>query len=77
MSAPIQLDPWIKVETPLGPGWAIIFQDTNDEIFWTVADCKTRALVQWRNNEIRIGRSFTMRLGLGLDDLRKKIAEAS
>lgn len=75
MSAPIQLDPWIKVETPLGPGWAMVYLDTTDEIFWTVADCGTRAIVQWPNNKIRIGRSFTLAFGLTLDDLRKKIAQ--
>lgn len=73
---PVQLCPWLKVETPLGAGWAIFYQDTGDEIFWTVADCKTRAIVQWPNNKILIGRSFTLGLGLTLKELRGRINKA-
>lgn len=76
MSSVIQLDPWIKVETPLGPGLAVIYESDSDEIYWTVFDCKTRAIVQWKNNQILAARSFSLGLGLTVEDLRNKIAQA-
>jgi hypothetical protein len=74
MSQPVQLDPWIKVETPHGAGWAIFYHDTSDEIWWTVALKETLAIVQYRNNKIRIARSYTLDLGLDDEALRNKIA---
>ena len=76
MSGLIQLDPWIKVETPLGPGLAVIYESDADEIYWTVFDCKTRAIVQFKNNQILAAPSFSLGLGLSLEDLRNKIARA-
>lgn len=70
----LQLDPWIKVETSLGPGWAVFYCDDGDEIWWTVFLRKTRASVQFPNNKIRAHRSYTLDLGLDEKAMRNKIA---
>lgn len=75
MSQPIQLDPWIKVETPLGAGLAIFYCDDADEIWWTVALCQHRAIVQFPNKKIRIARSYSTALGLDEKAMRKIISK--
>lgn len=61
MSDPIELADPIAVDTPLGRGYAIIFESTADDNFWTVAMSDTRALVTFRQKQIRVARQYTYR----------------
>jgi hypothetical protein len=67
---PLQLDPPLYVETPLGKGLAIIYMDDLTDIYWTVIILETRAIVQFRNQKIRAAKTYT--LGLGIDDEEMK-----
>jgi len=73
----IQLDELIKVETPLGPGYAIIFESGADDNFWTVALSDTQAIVTFRQNQIRMGRCYTYDRGISDADMRKRIKQRS
>lgn len=61
MSGPLQLDPPIYLETPLGGGWAYIYENCGVglETFWTVALDDGGACVLFRNDQIRFGNSYT------------------
>lgn len=55
----IQLTEMIPVETPLGKGYAIIFEGGEHDNYWTVALNDSCALVTFCQNKIRISRSYT------------------
>jgi hypothetical protein len=54
----IQLTEIIPVETPLGSGYAIIFEGRAHDNYWTVA-LENCAIVTFRQDQIRIARSYT------------------
>jgi hypothetical protein len=58
MSTAIQLNPQIEVETPLGHGWAMIYNDDGEEVYWTVFHDDGTVFI-FRNNEIRASNSYT------------------
>lgn len=71
----IQLEEQLSVETPLGHGYALIFESGEDDNWWTVAlDCG--AIVTFAQSKLRLSRSYSH--GRGIDDremrkiLRKK-----
>jgi len=57
----IQLNPPIYLETPLGGGWAYIYENAGVglETFWTVALDDGGASVLFRNDQVRFGNSYT------------------
>ena len=65
----IQLKEIIPVETPLGSGYAIVFEAGAHDNYWTVAldNC---AIVTFRQDQIKIANSYT--LGRGIDDKRMR-----
>lgn len=66
----IQLDESIPVETPLGFGYAIIFETGEHDNYWTVA-LGSGALVTFTQDKIRLSRSYTHRRGITDRQMRK------
>ena len=58
MSDILQLAP-IEMSTPLGKGWAIIFETNPSDNFWTVVLNHNGALVTFRQKEVRVVRNYT------------------
>lgn len=73
----LQLQPRIRVVTPLGAGLALFYEDDGEEIYWTVIDTTTRAIVQFRNDKIKAAACYTD--GTGADDeaMRKIISKGA
>lgn len=71
----IQLEEQLSVETPLGHGYALIFESGEDDNWWTVA-LDDGAIVTFAQSKLRLSRSYSH--GRGIDDremrkiLRKK-----
>src|SRR6266478_4298522 len=65
----------IAVETPLGPGRAILVERTPHDYLWTVA-LETRALVSFTQDRIRIGKSYTHDRGISDEEMRGIIARS-
>lgn len=59
----LQLDEMISVETPLGHGYAIIFESGEHDNYWTVA-MDNGALVTFTQDRIRVSRDYTHRRGI-------------
>jgi hypothetical protein len=70
MSLPVELREWLAVETPLGPGYAIIFESGTDDNFWTVA-LETGAIVTFRQSKIRMVACYTYGRGVSDRQMRK------
>lgn len=45
MSELLELNEFIEVDTPLGRGYAILYESRNDEAFWTVCLNASGALI--------------------------------
>jgi len=60
----------IAVETPLGPGRALLIERTQHDYFWTVA-LDTCALVTFTQDKIRIAKSYTHARGISDQEMRK------
>jgi len=73
----LQLQPRIRVETPLGAGLALFFEDDGEEIFWTVVLLSNRAIVQFRNDKIRAAACYTDGSGASDEAMRNIIANSS
>ena len=56
--ATIQLQELIPVTTPLGKGYAILVDAGQQDQYWTIA-LSNGALVTFRQDQIRIARSYT------------------
>lgn len=54
----IQLKEIIPVETPIGKGYAILFEAGAHDNYWTVA-LENCAIVTFRQDQIRIAKSYT------------------
>lgn len=59
----------IGVDTPLGPGRAILIERTQHDYFWTVA-LDTCALVTFTQDKIRIFESYTHGRGISDEEMR-------
>lgn len=70
----LQLDPPLYVDTPLGAGMAIIYESDTNDVFWTVILKDSKAIVQFRNNQLHAGNSYTFGLGITDEAMRKIIA---
>ena len=49
-----------EVETPQGWGHAILIETTPTNQYWTVILAETRAIVTFRQDQLRITRNYTM-----------------
>jgi len=65
----LQLHEMIPMSTPLGSGYAIIFEGCEHDNYWTVA-LDNGALVTFRQEQVRIARSYTH--GRGVSDAEMK-----
>lgn len=70
MSAVLQLTELIPVKTPLGEGYAILFETGEHDNYWTVA-LENGAIVTFTQDRIRICNSYTHRRGIS--DERMKV----
>lgn len=59
----------IPVETPLGSGYAMLFESGEHDNFWTVA-LENGAIVSFAQDKIRVSRSYTH--GRGISDKQMK-----
>jgi hypothetical protein len=66
----IQLDELIPVETPLGFGYALIFEGCEHDNYWTVA-LDNGALVTFTQDKIRVSRSYTHGRGISDAEMRE------
>ena len=72
MSNTVQLHELIPLETPLGFGYAIIFETGEHDNYWTVA-LDSGAIVTFAQDKIRISRSYTHGRGISDRQMRKII----
>jgi len=72
MSGIIQLNEMIPVITPLGDGYAIIFETGEHDNYWTVI-LETGAIVSFRQEKIRVSRSYTHNRGITDNEMREII----
>lgn len=73
----VQLNPRLRVVTPLGPGLALFYEDDGVEIYWTVIDTATRAIVQHRNEKIRAAACYTDGTGPSDEGMRNLISRGN
>jgi hypothetical protein len=71
----LQLQPRIRLETPLGAGLALFFEDDGEDIYWTVIILSSRAIVQFRNDKIRAAPIYTDGSGPSDEAMRKIISK--
>lgn len=70
--AVIQLNELIPVKTSIGDGYAIIFETGEHDNYWTVA-LENCAIVTFRQEDIRISRSYTHRRGISDKEMKEII----
>lgn len=70
----LQLDPLIKVTTPLGIGYAI-FLEANGHDYWYTVALGNRALVTFSQDRIRISNSYTHRRGISDERMQEIVDE--
>lgn len=68
----IQLHELIPVVTPLGDGYAIIFETGEHDNYWTVA-LENGAIVTFPQNKIRVCRSYTHGRGISDEEMKEII----
>lgn len=61
----LEFDELVPVETPLGSGYAILFESGEHDNYWTVI-LENGAIVTFTQDKIRVSRSYTH--GRGIDD---------
>lgn len=71
----IQLGEAIPVETPLGFGYALIFESGEHDNHWTVA-LENGALVTFTQDRIRVSRDYTHRRGISDEQMRDIIKKS-
>jgi hypothetical protein len=69
----LELSETIAVETPLGPGDAIIVQLGEHDTFWTVI-LRTRAIVTFSQSKLLVAKDYTRGRGISVDQLNTLIA---
>lgn len=70
--APIILDEWIPVETPLGRGYAFMIETENHDNWYTVL-LDTRAIVTLRQEKLLTQRSYSHGRGMLDEEMRGAI----
>jgi hypothetical protein len=60
----------ISVETPLGHGYAIIFESGEHDNYWTVV-LDNGALVTFTQDRIKVSRDYTHRRGISDAEMQK------
>ena len=70
----IQLTESIPVETPLGPGMAVLFETGEHDNHWTVI-LESRAFVTFPQSEILASRSYYPRRGLTTEQMKELIRD--
>lgn len=68
----IQLDEQLSVETPLGHGYAVIFESGEDDNWWTVA-LENGAIVTFPQSKVRLSRSYSHGRGISDKQMRKMV----
>ena len=63
----------IAVDTPLGPGRAILIERTPHDYLWTVALNEGGAAVAFTQDRIRIHKSYTYRRGISDEQMREHV----
>jgi len=56
----------IDVETPLGKGIAFMLESKDNDYYWNVVLTETRTVVCFRQQQIQIGKNYS--LGWGISD---------
>lgn len=72
MSNIIQLLDMIPMVTPLGKGYAIIFESSEQDNYWTVA-LENCAIVTFTQDKVRIARSYTHHRGITDEEMKEII----
>ena len=62
----------ISVNTPLGHGYALLFESGEQDSYWTVI-LDNQAVVTFRQEQIRVSRSYTHSRGISDAQMRKII----
>ena len=70
-----ELDELVPVETPLGSGYAMLFESGEFDNYWTVI-LENGALVTFTQDKIRVSRSYTHGRGIDDDEMRKIIKDS-
>jgi len=70
----LQLNEMISVETPLGHGFAIIFESGEHDNHWTVV-LDNGALVTFTQDRIRVSRDYTHRRGISDTEMQEIIKD--
>ena len=66
----LQLNEMISVETPLGHGYAIIFESGEHDNHWTVV-LDNGALVTFTQDRIKVSRDYTHRRGISDREMKE------
>lgn len=69
----IQLNELIPMDTPLGRGYAIIFETGEHDNWWTVA-LENGSVVTFAQEKIRIQRSYSHDRGISNKEMKEIIA---
>lgn len=72
MSRVVQLQEMIQVTTPLGRGYAVIFESGEQDNYWTVI-IENGAIVTFPQDKIRAARSYTHGRGISDEEMREII----
>jgi len=65
-----EFDELISVNTPLGHGYAMLFESGEHDSWWTVI-LDNQAVVTFTQEQIRISRSYTHGRGISTPQMRK------
>jgi hypothetical protein len=65
-------EPW-GVETPLGRGYAIIYERGNDESYWVVVLNKSGAIVTLKQRFVKCVRNYTAQRNFSHEEMAKVI----
>lgn len=70
----VQLEELIPMITPLGNGYAIMIEGGAHDHYWTIA-LDNGAIVTFRQDQIRIAKSYTHSRGITHDKMKKIVNE--
>lgn len=72
MTKIIQLLELIPMKTPLGDGYAVIFESGEHDNYWTIA-LENGAIVTFRQDQIKMCRSYTHGRGISHEEMKEII----
>lgn len=67
----LELKELIPVNTPLGKGYCFIIEQRNHDVYWKVILTEGCGLVDFRQEKIRVCRSYTHERGITDKQMRK------